>query len=180
MFVNVGPAASNISESVDSLAYGDLVKNITNEKVSADADLEEQLRFLQVQRPCTKVKQRGLQAAISARPRSNDVSLWSANAGDAYETAQTGPRAFRFFFFLPVLHLRSSSSSLRSQIRRPRRLIMIIAHRSSRPKPLSFARGQPPDSRQTNGTRPRTFWRRRCNSTTRPNQYRIPMFETSF
>ena len=50
MFVNVGPAASNISESVDSLAYGDLVKNITNEKVSADADLEEQLRFLQVQR----------------------------------------------------------------------------------------------------------------------------------
>lgn len=49
MFVNVGPAASNISESVDSLAYGDLVKNITNEKVSADADLEEQLRFLQVQ-----------------------------------------------------------------------------------------------------------------------------------
>ena len=31
MFVNVGPAASNISESVDSLAYGDLVKNITNE-----------------------------------------------------------------------------------------------------------------------------------------------------
>jgi hypothetical protein len=49
-FVNVGPAASNISESVDSLAYGDLVKNITNEKVSADADMEEQLRFLQVQR----------------------------------------------------------------------------------------------------------------------------------
>lgn len=52
MFVNVGPAASNISESVDSLAYGDLVKNITNEKVSADADLEEQLRFLQVQCQC--------------------------------------------------------------------------------------------------------------------------------
>ncbi len=46
----MGPAASNISESVDSLAYGDLVKNITNEKVSADADMEEQLRFLQVQR----------------------------------------------------------------------------------------------------------------------------------
>jgi len=46
MFVNVGPAASNISETVDSLQYGDLVKNITNEKASADADLEEQLRFL--------------------------------------------------------------------------------------------------------------------------------------
>jgi hypothetical protein len=50
MFVNVGPAASNFNESVDSLAYGDLVKNITNEKVEADADMEEQLRFLQVQR----------------------------------------------------------------------------------------------------------------------------------
>jgi hypothetical protein len=49
MFVNVGPAASNISESVDSLAYGDLVKNITNEKVSADADNEEQIRFLGAQ-----------------------------------------------------------------------------------------------------------------------------------
>jgi predicted nucleic acid-binding Zn-ribbon protein len=31
MFVNVGPAASNTSESMDSLSYGDLVKNITNE-----------------------------------------------------------------------------------------------------------------------------------------------------
>ena len=49
MFVNVGPAASNISETVDSLAYGDLVKNITNEKVSADADNEEQIRFLSAQ-----------------------------------------------------------------------------------------------------------------------------------
>lgn len=48
-FVNVGPAASNISESVDSLAYGDLVKNITNEKPNADEDSEEQIRFLGAQ-----------------------------------------------------------------------------------------------------------------------------------
>lgn len=50
MFVNVGPAASNINESVDSLAYGDLVKNITNEKVAEDADNEEQIRFLGAKR----------------------------------------------------------------------------------------------------------------------------------
>jgi hypothetical protein len=46
MFVNVGPAASNISESLDSLGYGDLVKNITNEKVEADEDYLEQIRKL--------------------------------------------------------------------------------------------------------------------------------------
>ena len=47
MFVNVGPAASNINESLDSLQYGDLVKNITNEKVQADEDHLEQIRRLQ-------------------------------------------------------------------------------------------------------------------------------------
>ena len=46
MFVNVGPAASNVSESLDSLGYGDLVKNITNERVTADEDLGEQVRRL--------------------------------------------------------------------------------------------------------------------------------------
>lgn len=49
MFVNVGPAASNISESIDSLQYGDYVKNITNEKASADEDFTEQIRRLQQQ-----------------------------------------------------------------------------------------------------------------------------------
>jgi hypothetical protein len=46
MFVNVGPAASNVSESLDSLGYGDLVKNITNEKAGPDEDLSEQVRRL--------------------------------------------------------------------------------------------------------------------------------------
>ena len=46
MFVNVGPAASNISESVDSLSYGDFVKNITNDKATADEDYTEQIRRL--------------------------------------------------------------------------------------------------------------------------------------
>ena len=46
MFVNVGPAASNISETQDSLQYGDYVKNITNEKASADVDHVEQIRVL--------------------------------------------------------------------------------------------------------------------------------------
>ena len=49
MFVNVGPAASNISESIDSLQYGDYVKNITNEKASADEDFTEQIRRLKEQ-----------------------------------------------------------------------------------------------------------------------------------
>ena len=46
MFVNVGPAASNISESIDSLQYGDCVKNITNDKATADEDYTEQIRRL--------------------------------------------------------------------------------------------------------------------------------------
>ena len=46
MFVNVGPAASNISETQDSLQYGDYVKNITNEKVEAAVDYTEQIRVL--------------------------------------------------------------------------------------------------------------------------------------
>ena len=46
MFVNVGPAASNISESIDSLQYGDFVKNITNDKATADEDYTEQIRRL--------------------------------------------------------------------------------------------------------------------------------------
>ena len=49
MFVNVGPAASNVSESLDSLSYGDLVKNITNEKATADEDQSEQIRRLKEQ-----------------------------------------------------------------------------------------------------------------------------------
>jgi hypothetical protein len=46
MFVNVGPAASNTSESMDSLSYGDLVKNITNEVAAEDEDYLEQIRYL--------------------------------------------------------------------------------------------------------------------------------------
>jgi len=46
MFVNVGPAASNVPESIDSLQYGDYVKNITNEATGEDADHLEQIRFL--------------------------------------------------------------------------------------------------------------------------------------
>mmetsp|Transcript_45484 Transcript_45484/g.89458 ORF Transcript_45484/g.89458 Transcript_45484/m.89458 type:complete len:1147 (-) Transcript_45484:1470-4910(-) len=46
MFVNVGPAFSNIAESVDSLQYGDYVKNITNEVAQEDEDNLEQIRFL--------------------------------------------------------------------------------------------------------------------------------------
>jgi kinesin family protein C2/C3 len=46
MFTNVGCAASNISETIDSLQYGDYVKNITNEKVSADEDFTEVIRRL--------------------------------------------------------------------------------------------------------------------------------------
>lgn len=46
MFVNVGPAASNISESIDSLQYGDLVQNISNQVATADADLQAQVRDL--------------------------------------------------------------------------------------------------------------------------------------
>ena len=148
MFVNVGPAASNISESVDSLAYGDLVKNITNEKVSADADLEEQLRFLQVQRQCTKFKQRGLQAAISARPRSNDVSLWSANVGGAYGAAQTGPLTGEYrcecisTVFIASLRIRSSRLRLPlSQLRtQPRPRLLPLSPRSS-PSPFLMVAG---------------------------------------
>ena len=46
MFVNVGPAASNISESIDSLQYGDFVKNITNDKATAEEDFTEVIRRL--------------------------------------------------------------------------------------------------------------------------------------
>lgn len=46
MFVNVGPAASNISETQDSLGYGDYVKNIINEKATAEVDQAEQVRVL--------------------------------------------------------------------------------------------------------------------------------------
>jgi hypothetical protein len=48
MFVNMGPAASNVSESLDSMQYGDYVKNITNDVAAEDEDLMEQIRFLKV------------------------------------------------------------------------------------------------------------------------------------
>jgi kinesin family member C2/C3 len=44
MFVNIGPAASNSSESIDSLSYGDFVKNITNDRPTAEEDFTEQIR----------------------------------------------------------------------------------------------------------------------------------------
>ena len=56
MFVNVGPAASNVSESIDSLQYGDFVKNITNDKASADEDYTEQIRRLKEQLQAYKDK----------------------------------------------------------------------------------------------------------------------------
>ena len=59
MFVNVGPAASNVPESVDSLQYGDYVKNITNEATGEDADHLEQIRFLQEQVAAYKAKYPG-------------------------------------------------------------------------------------------------------------------------
>ena len=49
MFVNVGPAAMNLGESIDSLQYGDYVKNITNEVAAEDQDYLEQIQFLQIQ-----------------------------------------------------------------------------------------------------------------------------------
>lgn len=56
MFVNVGPAASNVPESIDSLQYGDYVKNITNEVAGEDADHLEQIRFLKEQLAAYKAK----------------------------------------------------------------------------------------------------------------------------
>jgi kinesin family protein C2/C3 len=46
MFVNLGPAESNSHETLDSLSYGDLVKNIVNEKGGADEDFSEVIRKL--------------------------------------------------------------------------------------------------------------------------------------
>lgn len=42
MFVNVGPAQSNVEESLDSLRYSTYVNNIKNEIAGADADFSEE------------------------------------------------------------------------------------------------------------------------------------------
>lgn len=49
MFVNVGPAYSNTTESMDSLSYGDFVKNITNEVATEDQDYVAQIQFLKLE-----------------------------------------------------------------------------------------------------------------------------------
>jgi hypothetical protein len=46
MFVNVSPADDSVNESVDSLRYGLLVNNITNQVAGADEDFEEQIQEL--------------------------------------------------------------------------------------------------------------------------------------
>lgn len=107
-FVNVGPAASNISESVDSLAYGDLVKNITNEKVSADADLEEQLRFLQVQRQLHNHAQRDYWIS-QLRTTPAAVHVFCEAPPNS-----TGRISFSFCFLLILLFICLRSSSVRA------------------------------------------------------------------
>lgn len=47
MFVNVGPAQSNVVESIDSLTYGNYVNNISNELATKDSDFTEQIRLLE-------------------------------------------------------------------------------------------------------------------------------------
>ena len=46
MFVNVGPALSNVEESLDSLRYSTYVQNIKNEQATADADYSEEKQKL--------------------------------------------------------------------------------------------------------------------------------------
>ena len=48
MFVNVGPAQSNVEESIDSLKYGGFVNNISNDIATADADYTEEIHKLKV------------------------------------------------------------------------------------------------------------------------------------
>jgi hypothetical protein len=48
MFVNVGPAQSNVDESIDSLRYGGYVNNISNEIATADADYTQEIHNLKV------------------------------------------------------------------------------------------------------------------------------------
>jgi hypothetical protein len=175
MFVNVGPAASNISESVDSLAYGDLVKNITNEKVSADADLEEQLRFLQVQRQCTKKSNSGSCKQQSARDRGATMS----RSGAPMPGTRTGQAAhFSFLFFFCLC---SSSALFQFEPTKPNSAPSTLNHdhRSSLNASEASKLCARPAARRTARAR-EPFGGAAATLPRAPHQYRIPMFETSF
>lgn len=56
MFVNVGPSQANVNESIDSLSYGNLVSNISNEIASADQDVAAENKALREELEALKAR----------------------------------------------------------------------------------------------------------------------------